>query len=907
MQLIKLRIENDAMDIAYHPDSKQPARAHYLITYNPDQTIGENLENIKVRLAGLKFDAAILENGLNYPFSDTIVGVNYDRIDVGLALTNLLNIPVVSQATVQRLGLTKAVQQKAAYLRWHLDYYGQYFGARNHGQEAMLTIGNGYFGLRGAYVESHADKDNYPGTYVAGLYDQQTTQIQGKDVTNEDLVNLPNAQFMTFGVDHQTPYTTNKHDLQDVYRSLDLKTGLLTTTEIVRLASGHQVRVQVQKIANMHDWHRYSIRYRVTPLNFSGSLQIYSEIDGSVVNANVSRYNVFDQHHLQTLGIASHGDTIALSGQTRTSHRTYTVASQLTSPDVDVAQTGQTSDQPAGVRQTVSLAVRVGQTYTFDKNVVIATGSSTTAPVLAEVSAELHQSSFDNTVKASTAYWQATWRDADIQVDGDLTSQRMLRVNLYHSFVSAAAIESGQIDASVGARGLHGEAYRGHVFWDEMFILPFYTLHRPELAKQLLLYRYRRLPAARQNAQAAGFSGAMYPWQSAQTGDEQSQFTHLNPLTKTWDPDNSRLQRHVSLDIAYNVWFYVHATHDQDFLSRYGMEMLLSIAAFWISKATYDQQTGRYSIRGVMGPDEFHENYPNSDQAGLTNNAYTNIMVAWLFNTVSALKKTLPAAAYEQAASAAHFDAQLATKMKTISQHLTLEINRSGVIAQFAGYFKLPALDFRKYQQKYGNISRMDRILKAEGKTPDAYQVAKQADALMAFYNFDVSTVHALITKMGYQLPAAYLTHNIQYYLARTTHGSTLSRIVYAVLEQLDGNYDEAWQLFSDALVSDYYDIQGGTTAEGIHLGVMCATLNLTTRNFGGVSPFGNQLRVSPQLPEQWQKLHFKHDFRGVHYDFTVTATQITVSADADCTITIVGQDYHLKAHQPQTVAYETN
>lgn len=151
MKLIRLRIENDAMDIAYHPVSGQAATAHYLIAYNSDQTIGENLENIKVRLAGLQFDAAILENGLSYPFSDTIVGVNYDRIDVGLALTNLLNIPVVSQAAVDQLGLVAAVKAKSAYLKWHLDYYGQYHGVRNNGQEAMLTIGNGYFGLQGAF------------------------------------------------------------------------------------------------------------------------------------------------------------------------------------------------------------------------------------------------------------------------------------------------------------------------------------------------------------------------------------------------------------------------------------------------------------------------------------------------------------------------------------------------------------------------------------------------------------------------------------------------------------------------------------------------------------------------------------------------------------------------------------
>ncbi|MCM2648313.1 hypothetical protein NDQ50_01470, partial [Lactiplantibacillus plantarum] len=242
--------------------------------------------------------------------------------------------------------------------------------------------------------------------------------------------------------------------------------------------------------------------------------------------------------------------------------------------------------------------------------------------------------------------------------------------------------------------------------------------------------------------------------------------------------------------------------------------------------------------------------------------------------------------------------------LTTISHQLTLEINRRGIIAQFEGYFNLPTLDFQAYRQKYGDIARMDRILKAESKTPDAYQVAKQADALMAFYNFDVTTVQKIIEKMGYQLPKEYLTHNIQYYLARTTHGSTLSRIVYAVLNQLDDNDDDAWKLFSEALASDYYDIQGGTTAEGIHLGVMCATLNLTTRNFGGVNPLGAHLQVSPRLPEHWQTLKFKHLFRGVHYVFVIDHQRVTVTADQPSTIMIGKQHYQLQAKKPLSVTY---
>ena len=180
----------------------------------------------------------------------------------------------------------------------------------------------------------------------------------------------------------------------------------------------------------MRDWHRYSIRYQVTPLNFAGSLQIYTEIDGSVVNSNVSRYNVFDQHHLKTMGIETAANTVYLSGQTKSSHINYTIGAKLTSPDVPAIENFNSTQQPQGVQQTVSLAVEAGKTYTFDKNVVIAASNDHSDPQLTHVQAELDQSSFDNTVTTSKDYWEATWRATDIKIRGDITSQRLSLIHI---------------------------------------------------------------------------------------------------------------------------------------------------------------------------------------------------------------------------------------------------------------------------------------------------------------------------------------------------------------------------------------------------------------------------------------------------------------------------------------------
>ncbi len=198
MRTISLKVMDEALEITNQTGNANEASKRLLISYNPAQSIGANLENMRVRLAGIDFDVIVVVNPLTYSFSDTIVGINHQRIDIGLALTNMFNVPVVALPTVRRVGLQAAIDAKKEAACWHLDYYGQYDGKRNYGQEAMLTVGNGYFGLRGAYVEAHADKNNYPGMYVAGLYNQTTTNINGRDITNEDLVNMPNAQFMTF-------------------------------------------------------------------------------------------------------------------------------------------------------------------------------------------------------------------------------------------------------------------------------------------------------------------------------------------------------------------------------------------------------------------------------------------------------------------------------------------------------------------------------------------------------------------------------------------------------------------------------------------------------------------------------------------------------------------------------------
>jgi trehalose/maltose hydrolase-like predicted phosphorylase len=477
-------------------------------------------------------------------------------------------------------------------------------------------------------------------------------------------------------------------------------------------------------------------------------------------------------------------------------------------------------------------------------------------------------------------------------------------MHIYHLIVSASPHNVG-LDASVTARGLHGEAYRGHIFWDELFILPFYDIHFPEVARSLLMYRYRRLDKAREYAREYGYKGAMFPWQSGSDGSEETQVLHLNPVTGEWGPDHSSLQRHVSLAIAYNVWQYFHITNDVDFMEKYGAEMYLEICRFWADKAEFDEKTGRYSIKKVMGPDEFHEMYPGANEGGLTDNAYTNIMVSWMFRRVKGLLEKMSDPAKAALFEKIGLKEEELTRWDDIRQNLRLVISGDGIIAQYDGYFDLKELDWDYYRNKYGNIYRMDRLLKAEGKSADDYKVAKQADMLMTFYNLDKEQVDHILEEMGYTLPEDYLEKNLRYYLARTSHGSTLSRVVHAQLANIIGDKQLSWELYFDALTSDYNDIQGGTTAEGIHTGVMAGTIMIAITTFAGIDLRGDVLKITPALPERWKKMTFNLRFKGVVYQFDISDNLINIKTDKDVIIFVNGKEYRVKGGKDVIIANE--
>ncbi|MBZ0165209.1 MAG: hypothetical protein K8I00_00280 [Candidatus Omnitrophica bacterium] len=394
------------------------------------------------------------------------------------------------------------------------------------------------------------------------------------------------------------------------------------------------------------------------------------------------------------------------------------------------------------------------------------------------------------------------------------------------------------------------------------------------------MYRFRRLNAAKENARQHGYLGAMYPWQSASTGEEVTQIIHLNPLSNQWGPDYSSLQRHVSIAIAYNVWNYYFTTGDRDFLDRYGAEMIIEIAHFWGSIAKLNKKINRYEIKGVMGPDEFHEKYPGAREGGIKNNAYTNVMAVWVIEkALWILNEMMEAEDRDALLLKANVQEKDLMRWRDITEKMMVPIDKNGIIHQFEGYMDLKELDWEDYRARYDNIHRIDRILKAEGLSPDSFKVSKQADTLMLFFVLNFQEVQTIFKRLGYTITKPIVKKNFDYYFERTSHGSTLSMVVHAHIAGMLGDHDIALSAFLDALRSDIYDTQGGTTQEGIHSGVMASSIDLFLKSFVGLTLSDNYISLNPRLPAHWNKVKFSVRFKNMWFHVNIFREKLVVTA----------------------------
>lgn len=745
-------------------------------------------------------------------------------------------------------------------------------------KETLFTLGNGYMATRGAFEDSNAPV-HYPGTYLAGGYNRSISQIANQYLVNEDLVNCPNWLPLTFKIEEEDWFEISKGTLLSFKEMLHLKKGLLKRSYRIQDTQGRIFVINSLRFLSQHNPHLGGIRYSITAENWSGKITIRSSLYGDVTNNGVPRYQELNSRHLELVkkGVSKE-KFLYLQARMLQSHLEISevITTKLYKNHQLINCPSQIKEELNNIHEEFELTLEPYQKVTVYKLVSIVHSKDR------GISENLYDAikllntnpDYKSLLKQHILAWSSLWYKADVIIDGAPRVQQLVRFHIFHTLQSLSK-HSVHLDCGAPARGLHGEAYRGHIFWDEVFILPFFCFNFPEIARALLMYRYHRLNAARQLAHEHGFQGAMFPWQSASNGEEETQKVHLNPKSGQWGPDLSARQRHVNMAIVYNIWTYYVITKDEPFLQEYGAEIILEIAKFINSMIIFNPSRNKFEIHGVMGPDEYHEQEINSNEIGLKNNTYTNIMAVWVLEKALELKNSLHQAQYRYLLNLLDIHESDTKRWKSIINNMFIPFHDK-VLSQFEGYENLKPFDWDTYQKKYSLCERLDRILKAEDKDPNEYQIAKQPDTLMLYYLLEEKEIIRLFHQLGYNYSEDTTTRTIDYYLSRTAHGSTLSKMTIAsILMNKDGFL--AQKLYNDALNSDIEDTQGGTTQEGIHLGVMAGTISLLTKNISGIIFYPQYFSLNPQLPAWIKRLKFKLTYHQNLYEIELFHTGCTI------------------------------
>lgn len=795
---------------------------------------------------------------------------------------------------------------------WKLIYH-DYNKDEEGKREALCALGNGYFATRGAAEESFASKIHYPGTYLAGGFNRLKTKIADNTIENEDFVNWPNWLVLAFKPEKGHWLDLDKVKIHEYKQTLNLAEGLLERRVVFEDYEKRKTELVSRRLVSMHNPHLAAIEWTLTPLNWSEKIIIRSGLDGTVINNGVERYSELNGQHLEPLHAESVGDR-GISLLVRTVQSKVSMAQAARTEVYDTQENlpldRKVNRKDGQIEQEIHVNVTEGKPIKVEKIVSLFTSRdhAISEPLFEAQKLIGGDFNFEILCDQHAKVWGSIWHRCNVAIQSDeKRDQLLIRLHIFHVMQTTSS-HIIDLDVGVPSRGLTGEAYRGHILWDEIFIFPFLNLSIPEITRSLLMYRYRRLGEARRYARENGYNGAMFPWQSGSNGREESQVIHLNPKSGNWIPDDTHLQRHVNAAIAYNVWRYYQSTNDHEFLSFYGAEMLLEIAKFWVSIANYNRDRGRYEIHGVVGPDEYHTRYPESEEAGIKNNAYTNVMASYCIYHALETLNLVDEYRREELKRSLDIGDEDIKEWKEVMARMYIPFQDGGeIIDQFEGFGELKELDWSKYHKKYGEVLRLDRILEGEGDSTNRYKAIKQADVLMLFYLFSSEEIDQLFNLMGYEFDKECIPKNIEYYQKRTSHGSTLSKLVMSwIMARVDR--DSSWHNFSKALISDFGDIQGGTTPEGIHLGAMAGTVDLIHRCYTGLDTREDTLFFNPRLPENLEKIRVRLRYRGHWLLVNIDQENIFIKSDGGWNnfikINVLGKQLSFDKKGEHTVNY---
>ncbi|CQR54097.1 glycoside hydrolase family 65 protein [Paenibacillus riograndensis] len=724
--------------------------------------------------------------------------------------------------------------------------------------EAVMALGNGYMGLRSAAEESYVgEKRNL---FVNGTFNRFD------ELEVSELPNAADVTRMDIRIDGKC-FSLDQGEVKAYSRSLNLREAELVRTFIWNSGDGKELEFTFRRFVSLDQLHLIGLKLEVKVLRGPVHLSVASGIDAQVSNSGSQHFHegekrIYDKTFLELIQTTTESKVDFVIGA---SHKL-----KVDGGTVDLAPAMEIDRRKVAV--AYSLNLEEGQTLTLDKVAAVYTsrdkqfaGNYSLPAMRAEVLDVLktaHESGYETLFSKHAAAWAKVWENYGITIEsGNPFDLLGVRFALYHLVAMTPAHDNRM---GIGAKGLSGEGYKGHSFWDtEIFILPFYIYSNPQIARSLLEYRYLGLEGARSKAKENGYAGAMYPWEAAWPSDGE-----VTPVwgavdivtgeqTKIW---SGFIEQHITSDIAYAVWHYFRATGDVDFMEDYGYEIIFDTAVFWASRLEWNEAQGRYEINEVVGPDEYKEH--------VDNNAFTNYMAHFNIELAMQYYKELEQnqpelfARYNKLLNLHEAYGIWESKLDLI---YLPQPNERLIIPQDDTYLQKEIIDLTPYkdQEKVGSIFN-DYNLDQVGNM----QISKQADIMMLFF--------LLENKFSPEVKRA----NYDYYEEKTLHDSSLSLSTHSILASDFGDKTLAYRLFQRATEIDLGPKVHSSDA-GIHAASLGGIWECAVMGFAGVRMLDGQLHLAPKLPEHWDKLAFPLYWQGQRLEISITPQEISICSTA--------------------------
>jgi maltose phosphorylase len=706
----------------------------------------------------------------------------------------------------------------------------------NQISESVFSIGNGRMGQRANFEEEYSG-ETLRGSYVAGVYYPDKTRVgwwkNGYPEYFAKVLNAPSWIGIRISIDNQK-LDLAKCKTEDFKRVLDMRTGLLQRTFAATFPDGKKVRIESKRFCSMAHGEIGAIRYSITPLNFSSKATFSINVDADVVNKD-SNYD--EKFWEEVYKEATEGKAI-VTAQTKktffhvTTGMRYTILTDGKKTPLDRINIEQREKFAGNV---IQLSLDEGkETVIYKYAAVLSSENHPKADLVGACNKVLDEAlskGFDRLFEDHVKIWAHKWEECDITIDGDIAAQQGIRFNIFQ-LTQTYTGEDERLN--IGPKGFTGEKYGGSTYWDtEAYCLPFYlSTSEPKVARNLLVYRYKHLQKAIENAQKLGFTNgaALYPMVTM-NGEE---------CHNEWEITFEEIHRNGA--IAYAIFDYIRYTGDEHYLSEFGLEVLIGISRFWAQRVNWSTSRNKYVMLGVTGPNEYENN--------VNNNWYTNNFATWTLEytqqAINFVKKD-DSAKYSELTKRINFDEEKEVeKWKDIvaKMHYPEEPTR-GIFLQQDGFLDKELLtvnDLRKEDRPLNQKWSWDRILRS--------CFIKQADVLQGMYFFEERFSQESLRK------------NFDFYEPMTVHESSLSPCVHVILASKLGYKQKAYEQYLRTARLDLDDYNNDTE-DGCHITSMAGTWMSVVKGFGGMRVKDGKLCFNPFIPEQWKSYSFRLEFRG--------------------------------------------